>query len=63
MKERMTKEQAWEWYEKQPWIRGFNGYPMICVNRIALWQEYGHEEVFRQVESEFQLAKRARASI
>ena len=30
-----TKEQAWEWYEKQPWIRGWCGYPSNCVNRIG----------------------------
>ena len=29
-----TEEQAWSWYEKQPWIRGWCGYPANCVNRI-----------------------------
>ena len=43
-----TKEQAWSWYEKQPWIRGWCGYPANCVNRIAIWQEYGHAEVAEQ---------------
>ena len=52
-----SKEKAWEWYNKQPWIRGFNGYPSNCVNRIAIWQEYNHKEVFEQMEAEFALAK------
>ncbi len=52
-----TKEQAWEWYNRQPWIRGYNGYPSNCVNRIAMWQEYNHKEVFEQIEYEFKLAQ------
>ena len=52
-----TKQQAWDWVNARPWIRGFNGYPQNCVNRIALWQKYNHEEVFRQIEAEFALAK------
>ena len=58
MKGQWTKEQAWEWYNAQPWIRGFNGYPSNCVNRIAMWQKYNHEEVFREIEYEFDLAKK-----
>ncbi len=57
MKEQWTKEQAWEWYEKQPWIRGFNGYPSNCVNRIAMWQSHRHAEVAEQIKYEFNLAK------
>ena len=57
VKGQWSKEKAWEWYNKQPWIRGFNGYPSNCVNRIAMWQEYGHEEVMKEIEYEFALAK------
>jgi len=57
MLQQWTKEQAWEWYRKQPWIRGFNGYPSNCVNRIAMWQAYKHKEVIEQIEYEFQLAQ------
>lgn len=53
-----SAEKAWQWYNAQPWIRGFNGYPSNCVNRIAMWQEYKHREVFEQIEKEFDLAKR-----
>ena len=52
-----SKEQAWQWYNDRPWIRGFNGYPSNCVNRIAMWQEFEHKEVFEQIEYEFNLAK------
>lgn len=52
-----TPEQAWEWYNTQPWIRGFNGYPSNCVNRIAMWQKYNHEEVAKQIDYEFGLAE------
>ena len=52
-----SRERAWAWYDALPWIRGYNGLPSHCVNRIALWQEYGHEEVFREVEENFALAR------
>ena len=52
-----SKEQAWEWYRAQPWIRGYCGYPSNCVNRIALWQKHKHDEVFAQIDREFSLAK------
>ncbi|MGN1473939.1 MAG: glycoside hydrolase family 2 TIM barrel-domain containing protein [Eubacteriales bacterium] len=57
MLQQWTKEQANEWYRNQPWIRGFNGYPSNCVNRIAMWQKYNHEAVAKQIEYEFELAK------
>ena len=52
-----TAEQAWDWYEKQPWIRGWCGYPSNCVNRVAMWQAYNHAEVAEQIETEFALAE------
>lgn len=57
MRPKWTKEQAWEWYNSQPWIRGYNGFPSNAVNLIALWQSYNHEEIFAQQEREFALAK------
>ena len=45
VKGQWSKERAWQWYNEQPWIRGYNGYPSNCVNRIAMWQEYEHEEI------------------
>lgn len=57
-KNQWDKDKAWKWYDAQPWIRGFNGYPSNCVNRIAMWQEYKHKEVFEEIEYEFDLAKK-----
>ncbi len=56
MKRQWTKKEAWDWYNSLSWIRGFNGYPSNCVNRIAMWQNYNHEEVAKQIEYEFSLA-------
>lgn len=57
MRTKWTKEQAWEWYNSRPWIRGYNGFPSNAVNLIALWQSYNHEEIFAQQEREFALAR------
>ncbi|MBQ8368842.1 MAG: cellulase family glycosylhydrolase, partial [Clostridia bacterium] len=51
------EERAWVWYESQPWIRGWCGYPANCVNRIAIWQAYNHEEVAQQIDYEFGIAE------
>lgn len=53
-----SRDKAWEWYNSRPWIRGFNGYPSNCANKVAIWQEYNHDEVERQIEYEFDLAKK-----
>ena len=57
VKGKWSKERAWEWYNAQPWIRGFNGYPSNCVNRVAMWQRYNHKEVFDQIAYEFDIAR------
>ncbi len=57
MRRQWTKEEAWTWYNRQPWIRGWVGYPSNCVNRIALWQKHNHQAVTEQIEREFALAK------
>ena len=51
------EDRAWDWYKRQGWIRGWCGYPSNCVNRVAMWQEYNHAEVARQIEEEFALAQ------
>lgn len=53
-----SADRAWQWYNSRPWIRGFNGYPSNCVNRIAMWQKYNHKEVFDQIAFEFELARK-----
>ncbi len=51
-----TVEKAWEWYNKQPWLRGCNFMGSDCNNRIDQWQEYGFEERFTTAERELELA-------
>ena len=36
-----TKEQAWEWYNAQPWIRGCNYMPASAANRYDMWTASG----------------------
>ncbi|MFD1605601.1 cellulase family glycosylhydrolase [Flavobacterium artemisiae] len=33
-----TKEQANEWYGKQPWLVGANYYPSSAINQLEMWQ-------------------------
>ena len=48
-----SKEQVWEWYQKQPWIAGFNYVPSNSVNSTEMWQE----EVFDADLVECELGK------
>ncbi len=52
-----TKEQAWEWYKAQPWIRGCNYMPASCANRVDQWQELGSKERFEEMERELEVAE------
>ena len=52
-----TKEQAWAWYDKQPWIRGCNYMPASAANRVDQWQAAGSEARFEEMEREFALAE------
>jgi len=36
--ERWSKEKAWEWYEKQPWLVGTNFNPSTSINQLEFWQ-------------------------
>jgi len=49
-----TKDQAWQWYKAQPWIRGCNYMPASCANRVDQWQEYGSEARFAEMEREME---------
>ena len=33
-----STEQAWQWWSKQPWLRGFNYLPRTAVNWTEMWQ-------------------------
>ncbi|MBN1342689.1 MAG: 1,4-beta-xylanase [Phycisphaerae bacterium] len=36
--ERWSSEQAWEWYDRRPWLCGFNYVPSTAVNTTEFWQ-------------------------
>lgn len=36
---RWTEEQAWKWYDAQPWIAGANFVPSTASNEFEMWQE------------------------
>jgi hypothetical protein len=38
-KGRWTSERAWQWYNQQPWLVGFNYIPSNCINYTEMWQK------------------------
>ena len=52
-----TKEQAWVWYDAQPWIRGCNYMPASAANRYDMWQVWDSERRFEEMERELALAE------
>ncbi len=36
--EQWSKEKAWEWYDKQPWLVGTNFNPSTAINQLEFWQ-------------------------
>ncbi len=56
MKRQWTPEEAWEWYNKRPWICGFNYVPANCATRFDMWQEYRHEEKMPGIIAEIEKA-------
>ncbi len=57
MNGKWTKEMAWEWYNKRPWMRGCNYMSADCCNRIDQWQEFGFEKRMETVERELSAAE------
>ena len=51
-----TKERAWEWYGRLPWLRGCNFMGSDCVNRVDQWQALGFEKRFETADRELALA-------
>ncbi len=33
-----SKEKAWDWYDKQPWLVGTNFNPSTSINQLEFWQ-------------------------
>ena len=55
MNRRWTKQEAWQWYDSRPWMRGCNYMSADCANRVDQWQELGFEERFATTEEELKL--------
>jgi len=41
IREPWSKERIWEWYNKNPWICGFNYIPANAINYTAMWDKTG----------------------
>lgn len=54
--QKWTKERVWDWYNKEPWIRGCNFMGSDCANRIDQWQEEGFEQRLIVADRELKLA-------
>ena len=52
-----SPEKAWAWYNEQSWIRGCNYMPASAENRLAMWQDFGSEERFKEMDRELALAE------
>lgn len=39
MTTRWTPEQAWTWYNQQPWLVGCNYTPRTAINQLEMWQK------------------------
>ncbi len=36
---RWSEQRAWDWYNKQPWMCGFNYIPAYAINYTAMWDK------------------------
>ncbi len=36
---RWSEKKAWDWYNKQPWLCGFNYIPAYAINYTAMWDK------------------------
>lgn len=51
-----TPEQAWEWYDQQPWYVGFNYIPANAINYTAMWDKTSFSPDV--IDKELELASR-----
>ncbi len=56
MRDKWTKEQAWNWYNGRPWIMGINYCPSVTAGN-ELWQDDTHEAVMACVRNEIALMR------
>ena len=50
-----SKEAAWRWYERQPWLCGFNYIPATAINYTEMWQKGTYDP--KTIDEEFALAE------
>lgn len=54
---RWSTEEAWEWYDRQPWLVGTNFNPSTAINQLEFWQEatFDPETIDRELQWSSQL--------
>jgi hypothetical protein len=52
MTEKWSSEMAWKWYDRQPWMVGFNYLPQTAVNTTEMWQKetFDEETIARELK-------------
>ncbi|RYF86781.1 MAG: hypothetical protein EOO00_12940, partial [Chitinophagaceae bacterium] len=51
---RWSEQKAWDWYNKQPWLCGFNYIPAYAINYTAMWDKTSYDPV--AIDKELKLA-------
>ena len=54
---RWSEEKAWDWYNKQPWLCGFNYIPAYAINYTAMWDKTSFDPV--AIDKELALAEQS----
>ena len=57
MKLRMTKQEIWEWYNKNPWLTGCNYVPSKSPE-LSIWQEDTYQEILPTVQHELDIIQK-----
>lgn len=52
-----TEERIWDWYNKQPWLCGFNYIPAYAINYTAMWDKTTYDPA--AIETELALAEKS----
>ncbi len=53
---RWPAQKAWDWYNKQPWLCGFNYIPAYAINYTAMWDKTSFDPV--AIDKELSLAEK-----
>jgi hypothetical protein len=54
---RWKQQRAWDWYNKQPWLCGFNYMPAYAINYTAMWDKTTFDAA--AIDKELALAENA----